>query len=506
MLRKRKYDYIYAGLHFHSLLWGLAEIRAGRSVLIVDSQFDQSYRTSAYWGLLNYFEHLALKQKWQVTLGDLGKENLFEDIQEELFFGNEVLRLGYLSPKANLLELKRRFRSHYPKVQPDLKHFDEVVYKLAKDIYAKLLTQPDYVPSKKERAEQPLLNFLCDFASNIEQNVDLISDCLSPMRFYYLFETQLTENSFLLLLLSLLPRYQFSENEMEQKLKHYFLLAGGEIKKTKIDQVLMAKNRDLLQVRLQSLEGMLLTHKLHFFGGTPEEGISIGSLHNKPHQWSEVCLSIPMTEIDGQFSKKAMVFLVDQNIFSEEFGPIWLRQKGHRLFFYSYYRFRFGFNDKDIKNSFYSYLKTLFYFKFNSELPELSRFGFNPIGDQLCFSKDTTSAFLPSGFRNSPQDHHSKEIFYSGLAAGGTLGLMNLFWAAKSDFKPQTKSSRGQTAVEYLLLLLVISIIAFALMKKLNEKLLGDAGDCTQGGDSLICQIQALMNAEGNFKYFRINQ
>ncbi len=95
-----------------------------------------------------------------------------------------------------------------------------------------------------------------------------------------------------------------------------------------------------------------------------------------------------------------------------------------------------------------------------------------------------------------------------GLGSGDYHG-MGRAWYGLNQPKSKTKQvthPKGQTAIEYLLLLLVVATIAIALMKKLNEKLLGNAGDCAQGGDSLICKIQALMNAEGNFKYFRINK
>ena len=67
-------------------------------------------------------------------------------------------------------------------------------------------------------------------------------------------------------------------------------------------------------------------------------------------------------------------------------------------------------------------------------------------------------------------------------------------------------NQQGQTAVEYILLLLVIATVAVNVGKVLKERIVGNAGDCTGGNKALICQVQALMDVQGDFKYFKITK
>jgi hypothetical protein len=509
MLRKRQYDYIYSGLNFLSLLWGLGQQQKNKTVLILNSKEDRGLQTPALWGLLNYFEYLSFKKKWQTSLGDVSKNDFFIPSTERFYFNNEVLLLGQESPRKNLLELKRKFKDLYPKSSLNIDHFDEIIFKLAKEIFTSLQNTGDYSPSRKEYEGHAVLLFLLEFSKNIEtkDGAKLLQDCLSPLRFYYLFEPKIKENILVLLILNLLPRFSFNEQHLTTELRNYFSLSGGEIKDTFIENVNQAPNRDLLQVRIQSVEGMLLTSSLLFFGAVPEEGVSSAQSSGcDKHFWSEICLNIEIKYLDPALVQGAKVFLIDDQTHSEQFGPVWLRFRGEVAYFFSFYSSRFGFNDKDNRTEFYQYLKSIFLRKFNFSLPELSQFSQLPISDQLSYWPGHNVPFLNAEYRNDPVSRFSNNVFYTGLSSLSYHGMSKLFWPQNPQVPQSQKTNQGQTAIEYLLLLLVVATVGFALMKKLNEKLVGNAGDCTQGGDSLICKIQSLMNAEGNFKYFRINK
>ncbi len=64
------------------------------------------------------------------------------------------------------------------------------------------------------------------------------------------------------------------------------------------------------------------------------------------------------------------------------------------------------------------------------------------------------------------------------------------------------KKKKGQTAIEYLLLLGAIAVIVVTLMKKVHAYLL-PSGSCEDANMSPICAIQGAWNPP-SFRYFHI--
>ena len=64
-------------------------------------------------------------------------------------------------------------------------------------------------------------------------------------------------------------------------------------------------------------------------------------------------------------------------------------------------------------------------------------------------------------------------------------------------------NKRGQTAVEYILLVAVIVIILFAVFSIIKERVLAGTENCTSGQKSLICQFHRIFS-DSEFRYFRL--
>lgn len=60
----------------------------------------------------------------------------------------------------------------------------------------------------------------------------------------------------------------------------------------------------------------------------------------------------------------------------------------------------------------------------------------------------------------------------------------------------------GQTAVEYILMIVVMAGIVTTLVKRFNEHFLGDEGECNDPqNQSLVCQVQLRLGVtRGNFE------
>ncbi|RLA62591.1 MAG: hypothetical protein DRQ88_08170 [Epsilonproteobacteria bacterium] len=69
--------------------------------------------------------------------------------------------------------------------------------------------------------------------------------------------------------------------------------------------------------------------------------------------------------------------------------------------------------------------------------------------------------------------------------------------------KKLLKSEDGQTAVEYILLIAVMSTIAFSIMKIAKERLLADADNCSPESKSMVCLFKNLYDKR-DFVYFTI--
>lgn len=61
----------------------------------------------------------------------------------------------------------------------------------------------------------------------------------------------------------------------------------------------------------------------------------------------------------------------------------------------------------------------------------------------------------------------------------------------------------GQTSVEYILMVAVMSTIGFSIMKIVKERILQDADKCTESSKSLVCMFQTLYDRR-DFVYFTI--
>lgn len=61
----------------------------------------------------------------------------------------------------------------------------------------------------------------------------------------------------------------------------------------------------------------------------------------------------------------------------------------------------------------------------------------------------------------------------------------------------------GQTAVEYILMLMVVVAILFSVMTQVKGYLIADAGKCTPTSKSLVCSFDRALTF-GGFKRFRV--
>ena len=62
---------------------------------------------------------------------------------------------------------------------------------------------------------------------------------------------------------------------------------------------------------------------------------------------------------------------------------------------------------------------------------------------------------------------------------------------------------KGQTAVEYLLLLAVMIAISISVFGVIKEQVLAGANNCTPEQKSLVCQFHRVFS-HGQFRYFRL--
>lgn len=81
-------------------------------------------------------------------------------------------------------------------------------------------------------------------------------------------------------------------------------------------------------------------------------------------------------------------------------------------------------------------------------------------------------------------------------------------FSLKTDFLQTPRNERGQTVVEYLLMLMVMVTIITSLLSYIKNKYLGDPQKCDQAANkaTLVCKINALLTpGEGGkrFQYYR---
>ena len=88
--------------------------------------------------------------------------------------------------------------------------------------------------------------------------------------------------------------------------------------------------------------------------------------------------------------------------------------------------------------------------------------------------------------------------------------MLNYFAFFKKEKQNKRKISRllsekGQTAVEYILLLAVASVVAFKMGDLLKQKILGESDNCTPESNSFYCQVISIYSGT-NFKRFVIRR
>lgn len=75
---------------------------------------------------------------------------------------------------------------------------------------------------------------------------------------------------------------------------------------------------------------------------------------------------------------------------------------------------------------------------------------------------------------------------------------MNPFACFKIDQK-------GQTSVEYIMLVGVMAVLAFSIMGQLRAWMVDENADCNQNPDALVCTVSEHLpqRGYGNYRYFR---
>lgn len=64
--------------------------------------------------------------------------------------------------------------------------------------------------------------------------------------------------------------------------------------------------------------------------------------------------------------------------------------------------------------------------------------------------------------------------------------------------------SKGQTAVEYLLLMSVVITMMFTIMGKVKAWFLSDTGTCTSGKFSFVCVAKGVFGKDATFQTFKL--
>ena len=65
------------------------------------------------------------------------------------------------------------------------------------------------------------------------------------------------------------------------------------------------------------------------------------------------------------------------------------------------------------------------------------------------------------------------------------------------------ENGRGQTSVEYILLVAVVVIVLFSVFSIVKERVLAGAENCVPGQKSLVCQFHRIFS-DSEFRYFRL--
>lgn len=65
-------------------------------------------------------------------------------------------------------------------------------------------------------------------------------------------------------------------------------------------------------------------------------------------------------------------------------------------------------------------------------------------------------------------------------------------------------AKKGQTAVEYIVLMAIIVSIIITLMKKVREYLLADIDTCTPQSTQVICAWKNMFDQQNAFRFFQV--
>ena len=71
-------------------------------------------------------------------------------------------------------------------------------------------------------------------------------------------------------------------------------------------------------------------------------------------------------------------------------------------------------------------------------------------------------------------------------------------------------SKRGQTTIEYLLLVGVLLVIILSLFPLLRDRFIGDGNCSASGNQTLFCRLIASLNldggVQGTYRYFKLRR
>jgi hypothetical protein len=274
---KQNYDIIILGKNYLSLIAGIAHMKSGKSVLIVD---DGRLSIGQEWlheiGLIEktYLEHL------------LDASNIYEikkldqylaDRETILFLDDNMVQLG-ASPYTNIRELARKlpqcfgqkFISKLDKINPE--EIDKQCADFAQTIAINAFLDTDFesfqvgvmesalkgnLKKVYELFLDSLINSNTSQARQLHFSLQIIfqtmfSNVKKPLEIYYLFTSMLN------------PRFQVHKERLEQDLLEIFHNSGGDYKKTNITDWQFHKRR-LRGVVLDSFEGYIQADHLDLF-------------------------------------------------------------------------------------------------------------------------------------------------------------------------------------------------------------------------------------------------
>ena len=66
-------------------------------------------------------------------------------------------------------------------------------------------------------------------------------------------------------------------------------------------------------------------------------------------------------------------------------------------------------------------------------------------------------------------------------------------------------NARGQTSVEYIMMVMVVVVILNTVMKQVKDYVLGDSNNCTATSTSIVCKFKNALESD-DFRYFTLRQ